>query len=135
MNTFIKKNKKVIVIGSIIVVAGVIAMLILKKKKQKEIIEPVIKTPAPANKEIVATGIPGVVFPIAKRTGFDIGMPAEQTVVKNIQKALNQKMTFQKPIPESGIFDGITEYTSQTILGVKTISYSLYKELISKLKI
>ena len=65
---------------------------------------------------------------------MDIGMPAEQAVVKNIQKYLNANLPSPlAPIAVNGVYDAKTEGLAQKILGVKTISYSLYKEILSKL--
>lgn len=134
--TNLLKNKKVIIIGSVIVIAATVATFLLirnKKKKEALALETANKGKATTTTP-ASTGIPGVVFPVKMRSGIDIPMPAEQAVIKNIQKYLNSKMTFQRSIPENGLFDAYTESMCQSILGVKSVSYSLYKEILSKLK-
>jgi hypothetical protein len=125
MKNFLIKNKKPILIGSGILVAGVIIFLIMRKKSGIS-----LDTQKTANTGSQATG---VVYPIKRKLGADTNQE-ERAVISNIQRYLNSKITFvEVPLDVDGIFGEKTEAMAQRILGVKTVSYSLYKEILSKL--
>jgi hypothetical protein len=121
---FLVKNKKPILIGGGILVAGVIIFLIMRKKSG---ISLDVKTAD------IGSQATGVVYPIKRKLGAETNQE-EKAVVSNIQRYLNSKITFvEVPIDVDGIFGEKTETMAQRILGVKTVSYSLYKEILSKL--
>lgn len=123
MKNILTKYKKPIIIGGSILAVAIIIYFIARKKK---VILP--------GTESSVSGSPatGVVFPIKRKLGAETN-EAERVVVANIQRYLNDKITFVEiPLVIDGIFGEKTEAMSQRILGVKTISYSLYKEILAK---
>lgn len=128
MKAFFEKNKKVIIISAAVIVAGIITFIVIKNNKKNSI--GAEANEVEANKAIPKTG---VVFPIVRKLGSQTNAD-EKAVIKNIQKYLNSKITYvELPLTVDGIFGPNTEALSQRILGTKTISYSLYNELLTKM--
>lgn len=124
MKNFFEKNKKAIIIGSAVLVVGVIVFIILKKTTKVSI---------PLTDDQMIKKSTGVVYPIGKKLGADTNAD-ERVVIMNIQKYINSKLTYQRELVVDGIFGAETEALAQQILGVKAVSYSLYNEILAKLR-
>ena len=124
MKAFFNKNKKVVLISGGIIALGILAFVIIKKKNKG--IVPGI--------EGSLLSAPGVSWPLKRKAGAETNS-SEQEVIKKLQQYLNSKMTMlELPLSVDGYFGSNTEFQAQKILGVKTISYSLYNEIITTYK-
>jgi hypothetical protein len=123
---FLSKNKKPIIIIGSLIITGVITYLLIKKSRSNKV--PGINAPLT---EQVSNGIS---WPIKKKAA-SITSSAEQAVIRNIQDYLNSKIDnyVEERLVIDGFFGDKTEAMAQKILGVKTISYSLYQEILNKI--
>lgn len=130
------KTKILIGAGVVLLVAGITFFVIRKGKRLNT-------TGAKDTNDTSAesaSDISKVIFPVGRDTRQTLvavkKSEAERTVVRNIQKYLNSKLTYvETPIPEDGIFGEKTEVLCQKIFGVKVVSYSLYQEILGKLNL
>ena len=121
MKAFINKNKKVILISGSVLALGLVAFILLKKKSRGVV---------PGIDANLLTA-PGVAWPLKRKLGAGTNT-SEQVVIKQLQQYLNTKMSMvELPLKVDGYFGANTEFQAQKILGVKTVSFSLYNEIIN----
>lgn len=115
--SILKKNKKPIIIVGSVLVLGAIALIIIKAKKNSA--GPPLSQPTP-----------GVSWPLKRKLGAET-TPEEQIVIARLQRYLNRKISYvDTPLVVDGIFGSKTEEQVQLFLGVKTVSYKLFTELM-----
>lgn len=121
----IKKNKKPILIAGGVLLAGIIVLLVIKAKKKNAMGE----LPSGSN-----TGsqpvTPGISWPLKRKPGSQTSAE-EQIAISKLQRYLNKKISYvDEPLEVDGFFGEKTEKQVQLFLGVKTVSYSLFQEII-----
>ena len=135
----LNKNQKVLIaIISVVIVAIITTSLISARKRKimeskvlgdqdKDSIHPFSPTP---------TNVQQVVYPLKRGAGYTI--PAENTVVKIVQKWLNSKIIDMglkvSMLNVDGKFGPLTEGVLYKVKGVKTVSYTLYKSIETELR-
>lgn len=138
------KNKKVLIAGAAIVAAAAGIFLIARRKR--EVIPgtgiiPNAGTGIIPNAGIFGTSpnkpVNGITFPLQLRSGYSGRPSAENQAVKTLQRNLNMKIALRtylglSKLTVDGKFGPKTEAASQKVLGVKQVSYTLYKQLSSE---
>ena len=118
---FIQKNKKPIIIAGGVIVGLILLLVVVKAVKKKS------DSDLPENVDAPKTGI---AWPLKRKAGA-LTNSEEQQAIKQVQNYLNRKIYgFREPLNVDGYFGTETEGVSQQVLGVKTVSYSLYQEII-----
>jgi len=121
MKAFFKTNKKVILISGSVLALGLVAFILLKKKSRGVV---------PGIEANLLTA-PGVAWPLKRKVGASTNS-SEKVVIKQLQQYLNTKMRLVEiPLTVDGYFGSNTEFQAQKILGVKSVSFSLYNEIIN----
>lgn len=133
------KYKKPILIAGSVLIAGIVIYILAKGRKSNlvpGITGPVSPSISPTTSQPPYRQPQDVVvsFPIKKKPGSQTS-PEEQAIIRNIQIYLNSKIDnyVEQRLVIDGFYGERTEAMAQKILGVKTISYSLYQEILKKI--
>ena len=131
-----KANNKKVLIGGAVAAVAVGLVFILKKKKSPLAGTGIVPDPSTIGSS-PNDKIGGVFYPLKLGSGYRGRPAAENSAVKNLQRNLNMKIAIKqylglKKLDVDGDFGPKTETACQKILGVKQVSYSLYKELLAE---